>query len=155
MILTALALTAASAAITYDCSIEAPKALNRTGENATLSSLTLQGVAATGAKFQVKVTSGEKAAAEVVWPENPMQIAGKFATLPTAKGSVAFSAYSAGPCLFTEQMCMSLVQLVDQPDGTAKIIVTPSALWTDKKADSREPFIVIAEGNCTRAGKSK
>jgi hypothetical protein len=149
-----LALAAGAAVAQYDCTLEAPKALSRQGANASLAGMGFPD-APEDWKFQIKVSVGKTVGAQIIWPKDPMQIAGTFAALPTAKGSIVFAAFSSGPCLFTETMCMSIVQLVDQPNGQAKIVVLPSALVTDKQSDTREPFIVIAQGTCTKAGENK
>ena len=96
--------------------------------------------------------------AKVDWSGDPLTMAGKFPTISTAPGSYAFSAYSPGPCLFTEKHieCSDEVNLVDAAGGAAKIIITePVALATDEKAGTRTPFAVIALGQCARTDGKK
>jgi hypothetical protein len=138
----------------YDCTLEMPKALRREGDKTSLTSIRLGGVDEDGLRFTASVKQDKHGLdVEIVWPSNPIQIAGKFPALPTANRSVAFAAAAGGPCMFTEAACMTLVSLVDAGDGTAKIIVMPSALASDTAADKRDPFIVVMEGKCTKAAK--
>lgn len=149
----ALALAAATTSTSYDCTLEVPARLLRADGKAEVNAIGFP--PEINWKFDLTImTSESKIVAQVVWPGNPMQIAGKFAALSTGKGAVAFTAFSGGPCLFTETGCLALVQVADQSDGTAKIIVTPSALLTDSAKDSRAPFLVVAEGVCVRKGSS-
>ncbi|ATY31313.1 hypothetical protein [Sphingomonas psychrotolerans] len=153
-----LAFFAAVAATTssYDCTIETPQALSRT--SATSATINPIGFpeGTDDWKFRILVSKDDKGAqAEVIWPKNPIQIAGKYAALPIAEGSLAFVAMSGGPCLFTDQACATMVQLVDQPGGTATILLTPTALSTEKDTGKRSTFIVLTGGICNRSEKSK
>ena len=150
----ALALAAALPPASYDCTLEVPAALYRAGGKTEVNTIGLPPEFKWTFSLSI-VRSKTGTEAEIIWPGNPMQIAGKFAALSTAKGSIAFAAFSGGPCLFTETGCMALVQVADQPDGNAKIIVTPAALGTDRAKDTRSPFLVVAEGTCARKGQSQ
>ena len=148
-----LLLAASANVVNYDCTLEAPKALNRTGGAVSLMPMGFP--EGSDWSFRVAVTTkSDRIEAEVIWPKNPIQIAGKYAALTTAKGSVAFVAASAGSCMFTEAGCITVVQLVDQPDGSAQIVLMPTALATDTAKDTRKPFIVLAQGTCKRSEKS-
>ncbi len=154
MSMMAFALAAAIAPVSYDCTLDVPASLYRSDGKTEVNPIRLPPEFKW--TFALKVTTSTSGvAAEVVWPNNPVQIAGKFPALSTAKGSIAFAAYSAGPCLFTESGCLALVQVVGQADGNAKIIVTPSAVGTDVGKDTRLPFLVVAEGTCLRKGPSQ
>ncbi|MCW4461122.1 hypothetical protein OK349_05335 [Sphingomonas sp. BT-65] len=155
-LLASVALASAAFSATYDCVLEAPKALNQDGAQVSLNAIQFPGVAEGAWKFRINVTRNEKGVnGDIIWPGNPIQIAGKFPGLPTADGSIALTAYSMGPCTFTESGCMSVVSLVDFGDGTAKVIVMPTALATDSEKKTREPFVVVIEGKCTRIGSPK
>ncbi|MGH6785997.1 MAG: hypothetical protein ACREBO_04140 [Novosphingobium sp.] len=141
-----------ASAKSYDCEMSAPLALYRDGEAATLKRIEFPQLSAEAWKFHVQVKAGKKDqpdSAVVTWQGNPIQIAGEYPVLPTAKGAIAFAAYGFGGCIFTEDACVATVQIVDQGVGKAKIVVLPSALWTDRAADSRDPFVAIVEGSCT------
>ena len=145
-------LTAASLVAVYDCQLDAPKAVGFEGRQATASSI---GLPPASLHFTIMIESGNPMQAKVDWAGDPLNMAGKFPTISTAPGSYAFSAYSPGPCLFTETSCLSQVNLVDTSGGTAKIIVTPVALVSDQNAGTRTPFAVIAPGQCTRTDEKK
>ena len=154
-LLAALGLTLASGsalAKTYDCQMAVPLALYRNGTSASLRSIGFPDLAKETWAFQVRISPGKKGEpdmASVVWPSNPIQIAGEFPVLPTAKGAIAFSAYGLNGCMFTELACLATVQIVDQDASKAKIVVLPTALWSDPAADKRDPFVAIVEGTCS------
>ncbi|GEM_PF-3227397 len=155
MSLMALALVAAVSS-SYDCTLAEPRALTQDGDKTSLNPINFPGVAEGAWRFNASVKQDKNGInIDVVWPSNPIQIAGKFAGLPTADGAIVFSAFSMGPCMFTESACISLVNLVDAGDGTAKVIILPASLATDKAANAREPFVVVIEGKCTRTDKPK
>ena len=140
-------------ATNYDCEVEVPKALYRTGLQADLKPINTTDFWAGKLKFQVAINSGKSDGidiATVTWPNDPINVEGEFPAVSIAEGVVAFGAYSAGPCLFTEASCLTQFQIADQPDGSVKILILPSALWTDRTASTREPFAVVIEGNCTK-----
>ena len=143
----------AASAKSYDCQLAPPLALYRDGDTVTLKTINFPQLEAETWKFRIQIKPGKKDqvdTAVVNWPSNPIQIAGEFPALPTAKGSLAFSSYAFGGCMFTEAACLATVQIVDQGDGKAKIVVLPTALWTDNAADTRDPFVAIIEGSCIR-----
>jgi hypothetical protein len=150
-----LAFATASTFATYDCTVQPPATLRLEGSSAQVTPIQFPGVTEKDWKFSLRVLKGDGYDAEVKWPSNPMQIEGKFPALITADGSIAFSAYSTGPCLFTETMCMSLVHLVDHGAGSADLIISPTALATAEDGKSRNPFIVVIQGRCSRIGPVK
>jgi len=139
---------AATLIATYSCQLEAPKAVGFENGNATSSEI---GLPPASLQFTVSMNSGNPIQAQLDWAGDPFTMAGKFPAVETAPGAYAFSAFSPGPCLFTEQACLSQVNLVDTGTGDARVIVTPVALTTDKKANTRSPFVVVALGTCTRS----
>jgi hypothetical protein len=145
-------LAAASLIATYDCQLSAPKAVGFEGSSATASDI---GLPASSLAFSASLESGNPIQAKLDWPGDPFTMAGKFPAIQTAPGAYAFSAFSSGPCLFTEQACLTQVNLVEGGNGTAKIIVTPVALATDKQANTRSPFVVVALGTCTARSAAK
>ena len=153
--LLSLALAAATIVGSFDCTLGVPRALNESDGKATLNAINFPGVAEGAWKFRLDIENKDGLNFIVKWRENPIQIAGKFAGLPTSEGSFAFTAFSTGPCMFTETMCMSLVHLVPQADGTAKIIILPTALASNSEARTRDPLIIVIEGKCTPVGNSR
>ncbi len=139
---------------TFDCKVEAPKSLNRSGETATLMPINSPDFWAGKMAFKIDIKegkSGDLDIATITWPADLINIAGQFPAVRTGKGVVAFSAFSPGPCLFTETSCVSQVHLADQADGSAKLVILPTAIATDRKADTHIPFVVLIEGTCSKA----
>jgi hypothetical protein len=145
-------LAAASLVAAYDCQLDAPKAVGFESGQAEASDI---GLPPASLRFSIRLESGNPMQAKVDWPGDPLTVAGKFPAISTAPGAYAFSAYSRGPCLFTETSCLTQVNLVDAAGGTAKIIITPVALASDRKAGTRTPFAVIALGQCARTDRKK
>ena len=139
-------IAAASLIATYDCELASPKAVGFDGNKATATDI---GLPPASLRFSLSFEAGNPIQAKLDWPGDPLTMAGSFPAVQTAPGAYAFSAFSSGPCLFTEQACLSQVNLVDAGGGTAKLIVTPVALATDKQANTRSPFAVVALGTCT------
>ena len=150
MISVALIMAAAASLTHYDCVMEVPKSLVRDEKGVTLSQIGFPNVS-DGGHFSLALDAGKGGrgtAATITWPGDPIQIAGKHAALITADGAIAFTAPSAGPCMFTESMCLTMVSMARQPDNSIAFIVQPSALATDEQKKTRKPFIVVAEGSC-------
>jgi hypothetical protein len=106
-------------------------------------------------RFTVSIERGNPLLATVAWSGDPMQAAGKFPAVMTAPGAYAFSAYSSGPCLFTEQACLTQFNLVDGGAERAQVILAPVAVTTDRANGTRHPFAAIALGQCTRTDAKK
>jgi hypothetical protein len=142
--------TAAAALASFNCQLESPRAIGFDGDKATASEIGLPPMARA---FSIVIEDGNPKQARVSWPNDPMQMSGKFPAVVTAPGSFAFSAYSSGPCLFTEQACLAQFNLVGTADGSANLIVTPVALATSEDRSSRNPFAVVARGQCKPSGQ--
>jgi hypothetical protein len=143
-----LAASVAHATARYDCTMEVPKSVARDGSTRQIN---FPGVAADMWHFTASIDSdadGLPIDVTVAWNGDPIQIAGKHSTVVTAEGSIAFAAASAGPCMFTEAMCLTVVNMARQPDKSLKFVVLPSALSTDEQAHTRAPFVAFAEGSC-------
>jgi len=142
----------AAIAKTYDCHLNAPLALYRDGVSATLKPINFPQLQSELWSFQVSIDKGKKDrpdVAHVIWPSNPIQIAGDYPALPTANGAIAFTAVGFGNCMFTAGACLAIVQIADQEAGKAKISVQPTALWTDDKSNKSDPFVAVIDGTCT------
>ena len=145
-------ITAASLLAAYDCQLSTPRAVSMAGANLASSEIGLPPMAL---RFSVSFAEGNPIKAKVKWDGNPIQVAGEFPAVSTAPGAYAFSAFSHGPCLFTEQACLTQVNLVDGGNKPSLVILTPVALATDKDAGTRSPFAVVAQGQCARTAVKK
>ncbi|MEQ1540906.1 MAG: hypothetical protein HOO94_01370 [Novosphingobium sp.] len=137
---------------TYNCHVSKPLALYRNAEKADLKEINFPKLGSEPWEFTVEIKKGKKNdldAATVRWPSDPIQIAGSFPVIPTAEGAIAFSAVQGGPCMFTVNACVAMVQIADQDFGKAKVSILPSALWTDDQTKKSDPFVAIIDGTCT------
>ncbi len=137
---------AATAVANYSCELTKPLAVTRTENTVRAEAIEFPGLDEKPWAFEMSLAESE---ATISWPSSPMQLSGKASILPTAKEAGAFIIAEGGPCLFTEAACGSTVQYAQQIDGTLKLIITPTALATDDKADTRKPFLVMIEGQCS------
>jgi hypothetical protein len=144
-------IAAASLIASFDCQLAPPQAVGFENGKAKASDI---GLPPASLNFSIALKSGNPPIAQVTWSGDPMQIAGEFPVISTAPGAYAFSSVSSAPCLFTEQACLSQVNLVEGGDGTTRIIVTPVAV-AKNESGKRSPFAVIAEGQCTRTDTKK
>jgi hypothetical protein len=140
-------------ASSYDCQVEVPKSLYRSGNAAELKPINSPEFWAGKLSLKIKIKKGkadELDVATVDWPSDPINVAGMFPVVHVAKGVLAFGAYSSGPCLFTETECLSQIQIADRANGEAILLILPTALWTDRETDTRTPFVVAIEGTCKK-----
>jgi hypothetical protein len=145
------AAAATSSSVTYDCSVAPPRNLAEADGRITAHRMVFPQFTGDDWRFTLSMTRNDEGLYAVVdWPRNPIQIAGRFAGLPTADGSFAFAAYSQGPCAFTEEMCMSVVHVIERQTGQTSIVISPASMATMRETNSRAPLTVLIEGNCTR-----
>ncbi|MEQ7872557.1 hypothetical protein ABDK56_00925 [Sphingomonas sp. ASV193] len=147
-----LILMASAAQASFDCQLEAPKAIGFDGEKVTASTI---GLPPATLAFALTISDGNPKQATITWAEDPMKMAGTFPAIETAPNSYAFSSFSGGPCMFTEKACLTQFNLVGARDGSAFLVVTPVALTRDQKSGGREPFAVLARGVCQRRSAGK
>ncbi|HEY0013108.1 MAG TPA: hypothetical protein VGB79_09685 [Allosphingosinicella sp.] len=150
--LTAAALLAAPAS--YDCTLDPPRALHGGPGEERASAIEIPDVGPLRFTIDVTDTRQRGLEAEVRWPGNPFHIAGRTAALATGRGAIAFVAMARGPCLFAEDACLTLVNLVDETPRLARVVLTPNALITDQ-AGMRRPFTVLLTGTCVRSESNR
>jgi hypothetical protein len=135
-----------AAAITqvFNCELSPPRVVSL--DEGTSKVELINGLPAAAMTFRM-VLKGNSA--EVVWKDSPINMQGKQVVLPTSPDSGVIMFLSGGPCLFTETACATMVNYAKQPDGGIKLILTPSAITTDKGRQVRIPFLVAIPGQCT------
>ena len=133
----------------FDCEVDKVAAVSVDGGKASASMI--EGLPSEALKFRLSVSGGN---AIVDWPNSPVQVSGKQVILPTGPGAGMAMYVAQGPCLFTEAACGNMLQLVQQPDKTLRLLITPTALSHDTEKDVRYPFLVLMEGVC-RAGAQR
>jgi len=147
----AAAATTALSAVHYDCTIDKQFVVNNQGGSWNNSQVKFPGVAGGDWKFAVDLNGSDDLTAKVAWAKDPIQIAGEHAALRIGQGSVAFVAVAGAPCMFTEQSCMSMVEIVDASDGTAVVSITPAGMSKDEQSEARTLLQVTSLGTCKRS----
>ena len=145
-----LVVTAVIAA--FSCQVDAPQSVSIVEGTAKANAI---GLPAASLKFSLSISAGDPMIAKVEWPGDPMQVAGEVPAISTGPGAYGFSAYSPGPCLFTEKECLTQVNVVETEDGKAQIILAPIAIARDSNSNRRNPFAVLAAGRCIRTDQTK
>lgn len=143
----ATAMLAASLAGSYDCTLGRQVVITESGaDNMPVS---FPGADRDAWRFGVTVPEGDMPEVVIDWPADPIQISGSHAPIAVAPGQVALAALSAGPCMFTEQDCLALVQLSAREDGSASISVLPAGSVRDENG-ARTLLHVVFLGTCQR-----
>lgn len=148
----AMALLAASLPGTYDCAIERQVLVTESGVQPG-EAVSFDGADREAWRFSVRVPRGDAPEVTLTWAANPIQIAGRHASLPIAPGQLAFVALSAGPCMFTEGPCATLVELSARADGSAAFSILPAGSSVDANG-VRSLFHVIFTGTCRPQGRA-
>ena len=141
-----IVMAAAALAQAFDCQVDAPRVISL--DAGTSNTQLIDGLSAGALSFRIQFKGND---AEVIWKDSPIQMQGKQVVLPTSISSGLIFYLSGGPCLFTETACGTLVNYAKQPDGTIKLILTPTAITTDKDKQVRTPFLVAIPGQCKPA----
>jgi hypothetical protein len=146
----ALLTAAAVVAQTFHCQLAPPRAISLDEGPSKVN--VIEGLPAEAMTFQMTLKGSN---AEVVWPDSPIQMQGKQVVLPTSPDSGMVMFLSGGPCLFTETACGTMVNYARQPNGSIQLILSPSAITTDKDRKVRTPFVVAIPGQCSLTKDTK
>jgi hypothetical protein len=145
--LLSVALLAASLPGLYDCNIEHQVAI--TEEGASNQQAMFSESEQANWRFAVRVPRGDAPEVTIEWQADPIQIAGRHPSLQIAPGQVAMFAMSRGPCLFTESMCMAMVELSARDDGSLAFSIVPAGSVRAENG-TRSLMHVVFVGTCTR-----
>jgi hypothetical protein len=145
----AAALLAASLSGNYDCTIEHQVVITEQG--AGNQEVQFPESDRDAWRFGLRVPNGAAPEVTVVWPANPIQIAGTHPSLAVAAGQLAFVATAPGPCMFTEQACAALVELSARDDGSAAFSILPAGSSRDEQSSTRSLLHVVFLGTCRRS----
>jgi len=142
-----VALIAAAQALAFNCTVNPPR--NVIIDGAAVTSKTI-GLPANLSQWKFDITlreSDDGVAVTLNWPNDPITAGKAMAAIPEGPHDYAFVSLHPGPCLFTVTSCMTMYTLSQQADGTAEILIQPSALGTD--GDRSKPFQAFMTGHCT------
>ena len=151
MIALAMAL-AASLPGRYDCTIERQSVVDEAGGQPG-AQVNFPDSQRDNWRFAVEVPRNERAEVAIDWPANPVQIAGRHLALPLAPGQIAMAVPARGPCMFTEQMCLTLVEFSAREDGTLAFSILPAGSLR-AESGTRSILHVIFTGVCRRRNGS-
>jgi hypothetical protein len=136
----------------YDCVLEAPVAVSIDADGARANEI---GIPPSALSFSLTISDTDKALdATIDWAGDPFQMAGKSPALRVAPGAISWVQAAGGPCMFSESACLGMMQFVAQPDGTGRILFQPAALARNDSTGVRTPFVVVAQGRCTKKAPS-
>ncbi len=147
--LIAVAALAASLPGTYECTIAHQAVIDENGVHPDRQPVTFSGTEADAWRFRVRVPRGETPEVAIEWPANPIQVAGRHAALPLAPGQIALAAVSPGPCMFTEDACVSLVEFSAREDGSLAFSILPAGS-ARQQSGARSILHVVFVGACRR-----
>jgi hypothetical protein len=142
-----VALLAASLPGSYDCNIDHQATI--TAEGVSNQQVMFPESDRANWRFAVRVPRGDAPEVTIEWQADPIQIAGRHPSLEIAPGQVAMFAMSRGPCMFTESMCMAMVELSARDDGNLTFSVLPAGS-TRQANGTRSLMHVVFVGTCTR-----
>jgi hypothetical protein len=146
-----LALAAAApGAVHYDCVIEKQFVITPQKGDWNNQTVTFPTAGQADWRFSVDLFTGARPTARVTWALDLVQIAGTHPALALAPGHYAFAAASAGPCMFTEQACLALVELADRDETSASVLISPAGLTIDEHK-KRSRLQVTSLGSCRRS----
>jgi len=97
----------------------------------------------------VRVTEGNGPRATVEWPADPIQLAGTYPLVAINSGQAAFAILRQGPCTFTNQACLAMVELSARADGNLAFSILPTGSLRQENG-KLELFHVIFTGSCRR-----
>ena len=131
----------------YDCTADAPYAVNVDGDKVSGSKIEFgDGFPKDAWQFDLSVDAEN---AKINWPNSPIQVSGEGPIIPTSKQSFFTFSLSGSPCLFTEGNCGAMIDFVEQPDGGLLFSIRPSAI-SRLPDGSREPLPILINGSCSK-----
>jgi len=141
-----LAYVAAAQTLAFSCTVDPPRNVIVEGEVASSKRI---GLPPELNQWTFNVTlreDDEGVSVTLDWPTDPITAGKASAAIPEGPHDFAFISVHPGPCLFTVSACLTMYTLSQQADGTAEILIQPSALGTD--GDRSKPFQAFMVGRC-------
>jgi hypothetical protein len=149
----ALPLIGAAQALAFSCLVDPPRNVIVQGDSVTSKTIGLPREANQW-KFDLALRDRDGGVdVNLVWPNDPITAGKALSAIPEGPHDYAFVSIHPGPCLFTVSSCLSMYTLSQQADGTADILIQPSALGTD--GDRSKPLQVFLVGRCTPKATDK
>jgi hypothetical protein len=143
-----------ASAVSMNCEVDAPKMLRLEGEKVSTPVIGLP-PQMNKWKFGVAIAEGQPAKVTLNWPDDPIRAGNATPAVQIGPADYSFFSVHSGPCLFTNTSCVFMFTISVHDDGTADILVQPSALMGGAEDPRREPFQVFMKGRCSGAGAAK
>jgi hypothetical protein len=141
-----LALATAAQTLSFSCVVDPPRNVIVKGQTVSSTAIGLP-PELNQWKFDLTLRDSEDAISVTMdWPGDPITAGKAVAAISEGRHDYAFVSLNPGPCLFTVTACMLMYTISQQTDGTADILIQPSALGTD--GDRSKPFQVFMTGRC-------
>ena len=137
-----------------NCAVEPPQMVQLEGGKASASQVGLP-PEMNRWKFGVAVGEGQPAPITLDWPGDPIRAGKPTKAFQIGPKDYSFISVHSGPCLFTNTGCVFMYTLSIHKDGSADILVQPSAIMGGANDERRAPFQVFMTGRCTPAGAAK
>jgi hypothetical protein len=148
-----LTLLAAAQTLAFSCTVDPPRNVIVNGEAVTSKAIGLP-PGLNQWKFDLALSeSDEGVTVTLDWPNDPITAGKALAAIPEGPHDYGFISLHPGPCLFTVTSCLSMYTVSQQADGTADILIQPSALGTD--GDRSKPFQAFMTGRCAPKATTK
>jgi hypothetical protein len=145
-------LLAAAQTLAFSCVVDPPRNVIVNGDAVTSEPIGLPPEMNKWA-FDVSIHDNDQnTEVSLDWPGDPIRAGKAVAAIPEGPHDFAFVSLDGGPCLFTKTACMFMYTLSVQPDGTADILIQPSALGS--QGDRSRPFQAFMTGRCTPKERS-
>lgn len=148
----AFAILAANA-LSFSCVVDPPRSVSVTADTATARPIGLP-PQLNQWKFDLALTPrADKIETKLDWPGDPIRIGATSDAIQIGPSDYSFISVHTGACLFTNTGCFFMYTLSAHKDGSAEILVQPSAIAGDDKSDGRHPFQVYMTGRCMPKGE--
>jgi hypothetical protein len=139
----------AAAAISLSCTVDPPRSVSTQGVAANPIGLPPEMNRWT---FDLALTPRpDKVEVKLDWPGDPIRTGRALSAISVGPHDYSFISLHPGPCLFTQTQCVFMYTLSVQKDGTAQILIQPSALASE--GEWSKPFQVYMTGRCTPKGE--
>jgi hypothetical protein len=148
----AIGLLAASA-LSLSCTVDPPRSVAPTPQGVVSRPIGLP-PEMNQWKFDLALTpNADSIETRLDWPGDPIGVGATTEAIQIGPSDYSFISLHTGSCLFTERGCFFMYTLSAHNDGSADILVQPSAIANDSKGDRRNPFQVYMAGRCTPKGE--
>ena len=140
-------LAAASTALSLSCAVDPPRNVVVKGDAVTSKVINLP-PEMNQWRFDLSLRdTKDETEVKLDWPGDPIRAGKALAAFAVGAHDFTFVSLHPGPCLFTQTACLFMYTVSIQKDGTAEILIQPSALGSE--GEWSRPFQAFMTGRCT------